>query len=250
MKAIKVTSQLKQKNPELFNGYAVNEIYTRGLPNKFHGEENVAGGYKGREDLHNNDGWKDLVQPSISTNQKRGNLILDTENDVFTYEVSDKTEAEIQNEKISQAEFERQSKIQELQEKKIVDEMKALNDTDALANQAVYPLWREGIQVSVDEKYQYFKDGELVLYKTIQAHLTQADWQPGLVPNLFTEIVPEGQIRTFPEPMLSTTTFALNEPLFWNNKYWKSLIANNSYRPDQYPAGWLEVTKTVAEGLL
>jgi hypothetical protein len=45
----------------------------------------------------------------------------------------------------------------------------------------LFPAWEVGIVVSVGEVYRW--DG--VLYETIQAHTTQADWEPQNVPALF-----------------------------------------------------------------
>ena len=50
-------------------------------------------GYNTRTDAtHYADGWKDVVEPVILTNQRRGQLFFDTQSDVFRYEVVDFTE--------------------------------------------------------------------------------------------------------------------------------------------------------------
>lgn len=55
-------------------------------------------------------------------------------------------------------------------------------DDEALAEVTeLFPVWRPGIVVSVGEVYQH--DGRLV--EVIQAHTTQADWEPQNVPALF-----------------------------------------------------------------
>ncbi len=93
MIGIEVTQQIKDQN-ELSN--AVGSILTRGeYPAKWWGVERVVGGYQFRTDLHEADGWRDVVQPTIGENQKRGSIYFDTDNDVFTYEVNDLTEQEI-----------------------------------------------------------------------------------------------------------------------------------------------------------
>lgn len=44
---------------------------------------------------HYADGWRDIVQPTITVYQRKGDLIFDDGNDVFTYEVIDFTAEEI-----------------------------------------------------------------------------------------------------------------------------------------------------------
>jgi len=44
------------------------------------------------------DGWRDIVDPVIGENQRKGNLIYDQSNDISTYQVIDKTQEEIDNE--------------------------------------------------------------------------------------------------------------------------------------------------------
>lgn len=55
------------------------------------------------------------------------------------------------------------------------------SDEAALQAISLYPYWKEGQAVAVDERYQY--NG--ILYRVIQAHTTQADWTPDLTPALW-----------------------------------------------------------------
>lgn len=66
----------------------------------------------------------------------------------------------------------------------LVDIRPELNDQLALKYSAMYPVWKEGITVEVDQRYQY---GDR-LYKVGQAHTTQADWTPDITPALWTVI--------------------------------------------------------------
>jgi hypothetical protein len=53
----------------------------------------------------------------------------------------------------------------------------------------LFPAWKVGESVSVDDKRQY----EGTLYKCLQAHTTQVDWPPDLTPALWTVISPPGR---------------------------------------------------------
>lgn len=48
--------------------------------------------------------------------------------------------------------------------------------------------------------------------------------------------------RVIPETMITANMFSLNEIGYWNGKYYKSLINNNSWNPTAYPEGWTETT--------
>lgn len=97
MIAIIVTQEIKDRNDL---SAAVDSIYTQGdYPQKWWGTERIVGGYRNRTDLHEADGWRDVTQPTIGTNQKRGAIFFDEANNVFSYEVIDLTPEEIEPKK-------------------------------------------------------------------------------------------------------------------------------------------------------
>jgi len=49
------------------------------------------------------EGFKDVVNPSVTNLQKLGSMVFDTENDVLTYTIIDKTEEEIYSETLANA---------------------------------------------------------------------------------------------------------------------------------------------------
>ena len=85
---------------------------------------------------------------------------------------------------------------------------------------------------------------EGVLYKVIQAHTSQADWTPVAAPSLFAKVINEtmdGSIPEFEQPD-STNPYMKGDKVIFNGKVYESLIDNNVYSPEAYPAGWKEVT--------
>ena len=83
-----------------------------------------------------------------------------------------------------------------------------------------------------------------ILYKVIQAHTSQADWTPAAAPSLFAKIINEtidGSIPEFEQPN-STNPYMKGDRVIFNGKVYESLIDNNVYSPEAYPAGWKEVT--------
>ena len=85
---------------------------------------------------------------------------------------------------------------------------------------------------------------EGVLYKVIQAHTSQAGWTPIAAPSLFAKVINEtidGSIPEFEQPD-STNPYMKGDKVIFNGKVYESLIDNNVYSPEAYPAGWKEVT--------
>ena len=83
-----------------------------------------------------------------------------------------------------------------------------------------------------------------VLYKVIQAHISQVGWNPIDAPSLFAKVINEtvdGSIPEFEQPD-STNPYMKGDRVIFNGKVYESLIDNNVYSPEAYPAGWKEVT--------
>ena len=66
---------------------------------------------------------------------------------------------------------------------------------------------------------------------------------PNNAPTLWEDILYKQGIRIIPETITVGTVFAKGERGWWKDKLYESLIDANVYTPDQYPAGWVEVTE-------
>ena len=111
-----------------------------------------------------------------------------------------------------------------------------LTDEQAVEVMELYMPWTVGEAVAVGD----MRRDESKLYRCIQAHTTQAEWKPALVPALWVEIAPVGEYREIKDNMLATEAFALGEIGWYRNKtdLYKSLIDANVYTPETYPQGW------------
>ena len=88
-----------------------------------------------------------------------------------------------------------------------------------------------------------------ILYKVIQAHTSQADWTPVAAPSLFAKVINEtidGSIPEFEQPD-STNPYMKGDRVIFNGKVYESLIDNNVYSPEAYPAGWKEITSNTVK---
>jgi hypothetical protein len=107
------------------------------------------------------------------------------------------------------------------------------SDEDALESIELFPKWEAGIAVATGERYQY--NGKL--YKVIQAHTTQADWEPQDTPALWTEV----SLDEWPEwkqPTGAQDAYNTGDKVTFEGAHYVSLIDGNIWSPTAYPAGW------------
>lgn len=101
MIAITITQEIKDLNPDLFKNYEVDSIrQLSSIPKSFYSPTYFVGqrtdGYQTLIDIHEADGFFDVIQPTILDTQKRGVIFFDV--DKFTYTVIDKTQQELDDE--------------------------------------------------------------------------------------------------------------------------------------------------------
>lgn len=109
-------------------------------------------------------------------------------------------------------------------------------DENAVKVIDLYPVWTVGIAVAKDSRYQY--NGKL--YKCVQAHTTQADWQPDVTPALWVKV----SLDEWPEwiqPTGAHDAYAKDAKVTHNSKKWTSDVDANTWEPGVY--GWTEVTE-------
>ncbi len=61
---------------------------------------------------------------------------------------------------------------------------------------------------------------------------------PDNAPTLWADLLYKDGIRLIPEVITVTTLFMKDELGWWKDELYKSLIDNNVYTPEAYPAGW------------
>ena len=111
----------------------------------------------------------------------------------------------------------------------------SLTDEDALQAVELFPQWVTGHAYVVDERLQY--NG--VLYRVVQAHISQADWTPDITPALFV-VVSLDEWPEFVQPTGAHDAYNKGDKITFEGKHYISLIDGNVYSPSAYPAGWQE----------
>ena len=112
--------------------------------------------------------------------------------------------------------------------------------TDEMSLQVpkLYPTWKENVDYVPDDRILYND----ILYKVITAHTSQADWTPDVSASLFTKVlIPDENVIPEWEQPDSTNPYMAGDKVTYNGKIYMSIIDNNIWSPEAYPAGWSEM---------
>lgn len=125
--------------------------------------------------------------------------------------------------------FERMMQIRAV----IEEAMSKEEDAVVLENPNLLPVWKAGVAYVTGKKLTY----EGVVYKVLQDHTSQEDWEPNAAPNLFAEVLipDESQIYEWRQPD-STNPYMTGDKVLHNGNVWISTIDNNVWEPGVY--GW------------
>lgn len=113
----------------------------------------------------------------------------------------------------------------------------SLSDADALDGVELFKSWYSGIAYVTDERVRY---GDK-LYRCVQSHTSQADWEPDRTPALWTEVAKPGEIPVWRQPTGASDAYAKGDKVHYpdaDGPVYVSLIDGNVWSPDDYPAGW------------
>lgn len=108
-----------------------------------------------------------------------------------------------------------------------------LSDETALDYTELYPQWLADHAYIIGDRVR----DEGILYKCVQSHTSQADWQPHLTPALWTRV----SIEEWPEwiqPTGAHDAYPYGAKVSHLGKHWVSGIEANTYEPGVY--GWSE----------
>lgn len=114
----------------------------------------------------------------------------------------------------------------------------SLPDDDAYFTPELFPRWRAGVALEADVRVCY-KDK---LYRVVQAHTTQAGWEPDITPALFTEVPKPGEIPVWRQPTGAQDAYMKGDKVHYpgaDDPVWESDVDNNVWEPGVY--GWTEV---------
>ena len=95
-----------------------------------------------------------------------------------------------------------------------------------------YPSYEVNHSYAIGQKFVYRSK----LYKVVQAHTSQSDWQPDLVSSLYTEVMPEGVIGPWRQPLGAHDAYRIGDKVTYNGQVFVCNLDYNVYAPDV--TGW------------
>lgn len=111
----------------------------------------------------------------------------------------------------------------------------------ALAIPEIFPIWSaNSVKYKTGDKVSY----KGVLYKVLQDHTSQDSWKPDVSPSLFAKMLtsPDNTPKPWAQPD-STNPYKKGDKVTYNGKTYESVIDNNVWSPDGYPAGWKQINE-------
>lgn len=111
----------------------------------------------------------------------------------------------------------------------------SLDDSDALEAVELFKSWYSGISYLADERVQY--NGKL--YRCVQSHTSQADWEPDRTPALWTEVAKPGEIPVWKQPTGAQDAYMIGDLVHYpdaNGPVYRCTMDYNVYAPDV--TGW------------
>ena len=109
----------------------------------------------------------------------------------------------------------------------------SLSDKDALEASNLFPNWEINFIYAKDDRVRY----EGILYKCLQAHTSQENWNPAASPSLWTKVlIPDVNIIPEWEQPDSTNAYMIGDKVTFEGNIYESTIDNNVWAPNVY--GW------------
>lgn len=114
----------------------------------------------------------------------------------------------------------------------------SLDDETAVLVPNLFETWNDSKHYEKDERVTYSG----TLYKCLQAHNAQSDWNPVDAPSLWAKVLPgqSGEIGEWEQPG-STNGYKTGDKVTHNGKTWESTADNNVWEPGAVGAPWKEV---------
>ena len=110
-----------------------------------------------------------------------------------------------------------------------------IDEVTASENANMFIAWNEAGSYNIND----YRTHNGKLYKCLQAHTGQADWTPDVSFALWKECgVSENGIMEWSQPISSVDAYMIGDEVIYNGVHYKSIIDNNVWSPEVYPAGW------------
>lgn len=122
----------------------------------------------------------------------------------------------------------------------VLAEAGTIDEVTATEHLAAFAPWEPNVNYTVGQLRVYPSEGEeKKLYKCVQAHTSQPDWTPDVVPALWAKAGdPAEEWPEWSQPIGAQDAYMAGDKCSHNDKHWQSNVDNNVWEPGVY--GWDE----------
>ena len=116
---------------------------------------------------------------------------------------------------------------------KIETAAESQNDAEALESIELFKKWEAGMDVTAGQRYQHIGK----LWRVVQTHTTQADWEPQNTPAMWTEV----SLDEWPEwvrPTGAQDAYNQGDKVTFEGQHYISLIDGNVWSPTEASSTW------------
>lgn len=105
----------------------------------------------------------------------------------------------------------------------------------------VFPAFEVGKAYKTKDVFSYEKNsvGDPQLYQVLQDHTSSDEWTPDTAVSLYKAVgVTKAGYPEWVQPLGATDAYNTGDVVSYNDVLYRSVIDNNVWSPDAYPAGW------------
>ena len=122
----------------------------------------------------------------------------------------------------------------------VMAESGAIDEVTAAEHTNVFASWQPGVNVAVGSYRNYGNGDDTKLYRCLQAHTTQAGWEPIAAPALWKLAGdPANEWPEWSQPIGAVDAYSAGDKVSHGGGRWTSDVDGNVWEPGVY--GWTQV---------
>ena len=111
---------------------------------------------------------------------------------------------------------------------------------------SIFPAYEVGKAYKTKDVFSYGENavGDPQLYQVLQDHTSATQWTPDTATSLYKAIgITKDGYPEWVQPLGSTDAYNIGDIVSYNGMLYRSVIDDNVWTPDAYPAGWEKYTE-------
>ena len=116
-----------------------------------------------------------------------------------------------------------------------------MDESEMMEYADIYPTYEVNHAYAIGEVFSYDvnADSEPQLYQVLQDHTSAEEWKPDTSTSLYKAVgVTESGVLIWTQPLGASDAYQTGDRVSYNGTIYVSLIDNNTWSPEAYPAGW------------